>query len=149
MGTAASLTTLTCMCLVGTTLTTMSQEAQKMKTIHFSGSYGGIILQQAVGSRSEQRATCPQSWHQCQVKHCVFSTSEHFTSVYTLLVFHTPTPPQKKPNQTNKKKTPCMKIKFGVAVFLQLFCTVTTSWCLGAPESPLVKIMATTFTFVT
>lgn len=95
VGTAASLTTLTCMCLVGTTPTTMSQEAQRMKTIHFSGSYGGIILQQAAGSRSEQRATCPQSWHQCQVKHCVFSTSEHFTSVYTLLVFHVPPPPPK------------------------------------------------------
>lgn len=75
-----------------------------MKTIHFSGSYGGIILQQAAGSRSEQRATCPQSWHQCQVKHCVFSTSEHFTSVYTLLVFHTPTPPKKtQPNKQKKK----------------------------------------------
>lgn len=67
VATAALLTTQTCMCLVVTTLTMMSQEAQRMRIIHCSGSFGVTTLPQAAGSRSGQKATCPQSWRPCQV----------------------------------------------------------------------------------
>lgn len=71
VGIAVLLTTLTCMYSEGTTPIMMSQEAQRMKTIHCSGSSGGTTLPQAAGSRFEQRAICPQSWRLCQVKCCI------------------------------------------------------------------------------
>lgn len=69
VGIAVSLTTRTFMFLEVTTQTMTSQEAQRMKTIHCSGSFGGTTSPQAAGSRSEQRGTCPPSWRLCQVKH--------------------------------------------------------------------------------
>lgn len=87
VGTAALLTTQTCMCLEVTTLTMMSQEAQRMRIIHCLGSFGGTTLPQAAGSRSEQRATCPQSWRLCQVKHCVpYSFDNNLYSFYMHLL---------------------------------------------------------------
>lgn len=87
VGTAALLTTQTSMCSEVTTLTMMSQEAQRMRIIHCLGSFGGTTLPQAAGSRSEQRATCPQSWRLCQVKHCVsYSFEKNLTKIYMYLL---------------------------------------------------------------
>lgn len=84
VGIAVLLTTLTCMCLEGTTQTMMSQEAQRMKTIHCSESFGGTTLPQAAGSRFEQRVICPQSWRPCQVKHCIPNSISHFDTVHVV-----------------------------------------------------------------
>lgn len=67
-GTAAWRTTLTCTCSAGTTPTTTSREALRMRTTRCSGSSGGTTSPRAPGSRFERRATCPQSWRPCQVK---------------------------------------------------------------------------------
>lgn len=64
---AALLTAPTCMCLEATTQTLRKQVEQKMKTILFSGNFGGFILPRPPGNRSVQRGTRPQSWHLCQV----------------------------------------------------------------------------------
>lgn len=125
VGIAVLLIMPTCMCLEVTILITMSQEVQRMKIIHCSGSFGGTTLLRAAGSRFGQMVTCPQSWLLCQVKHCVFlflALLSNCLSLVSSLSFWSWT------------------LEF-VLGFVQLFYMATTSWCLEELGSPLVKIM--------
>lgn len=85
VGIVVLLTTLTFMCSEVTTLTMMSQGAQRMKIIHCLGSFGGTTLPQAAGSRFGQRGTCPQSWLLCQL-FCTVTTSLSLVEPGSLLV---------------------------------------------------------------
>lgn len=69
MDTAASPTTPIYTCSVATTRISMSRAARRTRITLFSGSSGGITLQQGRGNRSAQRAICLQSWPPCQVIH--------------------------------------------------------------------------------
>lgn len=97
----------------------MSREAQRTRITLFSGSSGGIISQQGLGSRSAQRGICLQSWPPCQVIQQL--PLSYLTHEEGYLRF----------------------------MFFQLFYTVTICSCLAGLESLLEKTTGTTFTYAT
>lgn len=81
---AVLLTAPTCTCLEATTQTSRKLAGQKMKTTLFLENFGGFILPQPLGSRSGQKATCPLSWHRCQVWTEALLSQLHVIHIVTL-----------------------------------------------------------------